>query len=39
MRARSQDGERAAHVLYNHLVRTANLVTDQMGGEPAFQLR
>lgn len=33
------DGERAAHVLYNHLVKTANLVTDAMGGEYVFAFK
>lgn len=35
----AHDGPGAATVLHNHLVKTANLVTDQMGGEPAFTER
>jgi len=34
-----RDSESAARVLHNHLVRTANLITDQMGGEHLFVLR
>jgi DNA-binding GntR family transcriptional regulator len=33
------EAERAALVLHNHLVKTANLITDQMNGEHAFALR
>ena len=33
------DAERAALVLHDHLVKTANLITDQMNGEHAFALR
>ncbi|HEY8703725.1 MAG TPA: GntR family transcriptional regulator [Gaiellaceae bacterium] len=35
----AHDGARAAIILHNHLVRTANLITDQMGGEAVFALR
>ena len=35
----SGEGERAAVVLHNHLVRTANLITEQMNGEDVFALR
>jgi DNA-binding GntR family transcriptional regulator len=35
----SGDEERAALVLHNHLVKTANLITDQMHGEHVFALR
>jgi len=35
----AHDGARAAAVLHNHLVKTANLITDQMGGEAVFALR
>ncbi len=33
------DDEGAALVLHNHLVKTANLITDQMNGEHVFVLR
>jgi DNA-binding GntR family transcriptional regulator len=33
------DADRAALVLHNHLVKTANLITDQMKGEHVFALR
>jgi DNA-binding GntR family transcriptional regulator len=33
------DAEDAALVLHNHLVKTANLITDQMNGEHVFALR
>lgn len=32
------DAERAARVLHNHLVRTANLITEQMSSERVFTL-
>ena len=32
------DGGRAAHELYNHLARTANLIAGQMGAEDLFDL-
>jgi len=35
----SGDAERAALVLKNHLVKTANLITDQMDGEHVFALQ
>ena len=35
----AHDGPRAAQVLHAHLVRTANLITDQMGGGPVFAPR
>ncbi len=35
----AHDGGHAAHVLHDHLVKTANLITDQMGGGPVFELR
>jgi len=35
----NHDAERAATVLHNHLVKTANLITDQMNGEHIFALR
>jgi DNA-binding GntR family transcriptional regulator len=34
----AHDGARAATLLHNHLVKTANLITDQMGGEVLFAL-
>ena len=33
------DGDAAATILHNHLVKTANLITDQMNGEHVFVLR
>jgi DNA-binding GntR family transcriptional regulator len=36
---RGGHAERASLVLYNHLVKTANLITDQMDGEHVFDLR
>jgi DNA-binding GntR family transcriptional regulator len=33
------DAEAASSILYNHLVKTANLITDQMNGEHVFVLR
>jgi DNA-binding GntR family transcriptional regulator len=36
---RSHNAERASLVLHNHLVKTANLITDQMNGEHGFALR
>lgn len=33
------DADEAAVVLHNHLVKTANLITDQMNGEHVFALR
>jgi len=35
----AHDGERAATVLHNHLVRTVTLITDQMGGDAAYAPR
>ncbi len=35
----AHDRARAATVLHNHLVRTANLITDQMGGGEVFAQR
>ncbi len=35
----ANDGARAAAILHDHLVRTANLITDQMGGSADFTLR
>ncbi|HEY5320291.1 MAG TPA: GntR family transcriptional regulator [Galbitalea sp.] len=32
----AHDSERAARVLHNHLVQTANLITEQMGGGTVF---
>jgi len=32
----AHDGDRAAKALHNHLVKTVNLITDQMGGEHFF---
>ncbi|HVC88962.1 MAG TPA: GntR family transcriptional regulator [Gaiellaceae bacterium] len=34
----ANDGDRAAALLHDHLVKSANLITDQMGGERAFAL-
>lgn len=34
----AHDEEAAARALHNHLVRTENLISDQMGGTPAFEL-
>jgi DNA-binding GntR family transcriptional regulator len=34
----AHDGDRAATILHDHLVKSANLITDQMGGERVFSL-
>ena len=35
----AHDPQRAAAALYDHLVKTANLITDQMGGDTVFAQR
>jgi DNA-binding GntR family transcriptional regulator len=35
----AHEGAAASAILHNHLVRTANLITDQMGGSAVFEAR